>query len=105
MPAVRADDNTFDYIPVAEEPPWPDEPAIGGRPRPARSGTKPLVALDWAAIMAEPDEPVPTLIPGIPKVGLAVLAGSPKVGKSLFLTQTATPARLSESARSSWSPA
>jgi hypothetical protein len=39
--------------------------------------------------MAEPDAPAPTIIPGIPEVGLTVLAGSPKVGKSLYLTQTA----------------
>lgn len=74
------------YEPIDEEPPFAGERVIGPRAGPA---SKSLSTLDWAEIMAEPDAPVPTLIPGIPEVGLTVLAGSPKVGKSLFLTQTA----------------
>jgi hypothetical protein len=48
-----------------------------------------FVPLSWAELLAQPNEPAPTIAPGIPKVGLAVLAGPPKVGKSLYLTQTA----------------
>jgi hypothetical protein len=76
------------YIPIGDEPPWPGEPVIGARSHSATTSAK-MTAMSWTDIMAEPDAPVPTLIPGIPKVGLTVLAGSPKVGKSLFLTQTA----------------
>jgi hypothetical protein len=48
-----------------------------------------LAVLSWADILAEPPEPPPTIAPGIPKVGLAVLAGPPKVGKTLQASQTA----------------
>lgn len=85
------------YEPTDEAPPWPDDPAIGGHPdrpsigfpRPVTGAPKTLATLDWSEIMAEPDEPAPTIATGIPKIGLTVLAGSPKVGKSLYLTQTA----------------
>jgi len=39
--------------------------------------------------MAEPDEPPPTIRPGLPEVGVTVIAGPPKVGKSLWASQTA----------------
>jgi hypothetical protein len=79
----------LEYEPVDEgEPPFPGESIIGARPK-AITLIKTNKPMSWAEIMAEPDEPVPTIAPGIPKVGLTVLAGSPKVGKSLYLTETA----------------
>lgn len=48
-----------------------------------------LVVMSWTDIMAEPDEPPPMLARGVPKVGLTVLAGPPKVGKTLYASQTA----------------
>lgn len=52
-----------------------------------------LVALSWTEIMAEPPEPPPMLANGIPKVGLTVLAGPPKVGKTLYASQNALGCR------------
>jgi len=60
--------------------------------RPTRGLSKRLEPMAWAEITAQPDNPPPTLAPGIPQVGLTVLAGPPKVGKSLWLTQTAIAA-------------
>jgi hypothetical protein len=45
--------------------------------------------LIWSDLLNEPDAPPPMLATGIPKVGCTVLAGAPKVGKSLWATQTA----------------
>ena len=81
------------YVPN-DEPPWPDEPVIGPRadaPKPVAPDG--LRSLSWAEIMAEPAEPPPMLATGIPKVGLTVLAGPPKVGKSLYVSQTALELR------------
>jgi hypothetical protein len=85
---VPGDAHEPEYVPIDGEPPWPGEPVIGARSHSVHASAG-LSALSWTDIMAEPDAPVPTLIPGIPEVGLTVLAGSPKVGKSLYLTQTA----------------
>lgn len=49
--------------------------------------------ISWAALMAEPPEPPPTIRPGIPEVGVAIFAGVPKVGKSLWASQTALESR------------
>lgn len=74
------------------EPPWPEAAEVGvrvaGLPvRIARSG---LEVLNWAAILAEPDAPPPMLdATPIPKVGVTVFAGPPKVGKSLMSSQIA----------------
>lgn len=75
-----------------EEPDWlrPAQPSEQvsngvGNFRPHATG---LTALSWQQIMAEPAEPPPMLATGIPKVGLTVLAGPPKVGKSLYASQT-----------------
>lgn len=83
-----------DMIPPTEPPGLMDEPvrmarpsAVGRSPRP--SG---LAVLTWADLLDEPDEPPPTLARGIPKVGLTVLAGPPKVGKTLYASQTALTA-------------
>src|SRR6478735_2720283 len=45
--------------------------------------------LDWSALMAIPPEPPPELRRGVPEIGVTVLAGSPKVGKTLWASQTA----------------
>ena len=79
------------YLPV-DNLPWPDERAIGARAEmPRRRGSRPV--LSWADLMAEPPEPPPVLADGIPKVGLTVLAGPPKVGKTLWASQTALACR------------
>lgn len=69
--------------------PWADEPAIGARPRPAQARPTGLVALSWDEVLAEPPTPPPMLRRSVPEVGLTVLAGSPKVGKTLWASQTA----------------
>ena len=48
-----------------------------------------LNPMSWADLMATPATPPPVLRPGVPKVGLTVLAGAPKVGKTLRLSQIA----------------
>lgn len=81
---------------AADEAPWPDEPVIGPRAdAPTVQNRTPdgLRSLSWAEIMAEPAEPPPMLAAGIPMVGLTVLAGPPKVGKSLYASQTALELR------------
>jgi AAA domain len=67
------------------EPPWEDGEAIG------RRSESSLKVLDWHALLAEPPEPPPMLDEAIPisKVGLTVLAGPPKVGKTLWASQAA----------------
>lgn len=45
--------------------------------------------LTWAELMDSPPEPPPQLCPGVPEVGVTVLAGSPKVGKTLWASQQA----------------
>ena len=72
--------------------PWPlDEPSdeidlLGSAPRGVTAG---LRALSWDELMAEPPDPPPMIAPGIPEVGVTVIAGSPKVGKTLYASQTA----------------
>lgn len=46
-----------------------------------------LTVLRWADILAGPAEPPPQIALGIPKVGLTVLAGPPKIGKTLYSSQ------------------
>ena len=48
-----------------------------------------LSTLDWAAIIAQPPDPPAVIRPGVPEVGVTVLAGSPKVGKTLWASQLA----------------
>lgn len=48
--------------------------------------TEPSV-LSWAELMANPPAPPPVLRPGMPEEGVTVLAGSPKVGKTLLACQ------------------
>lgn len=69
------------------EPDWMRDPVPLADRRPVVSQA--LVALDWHALMAEPPTPAPTIRPGLPEEGVTVLAGSPKVGKTLFASQTA----------------
>lgn len=80
------------YVPV--EPPdlFPDdEPTpIGARiDGPARTTHAGLSILPWRELMANPPAPPPVLRPGLPEVGVTVLAGSPKVGKTLLACQWA----------------
>lgn len=97
------DRTTATYVPpvlldVEQYPDPRDDPAFepappGWRPShnvpPAgRSDTRPAI-LTWADLLAQPPEPPPQLRPGIPLVGVTVLAGAPKVGKSLWSSQTA----------------
>jgi hypothetical protein len=70
---------------------WLDEPSddidlLGSAPRVIPVG---LRALSWDELMAEPAEPPPMIAQGIPEVGVTVIAGSPKVGKTLYASQTA----------------
>jgi hypothetical protein len=48
-----------------------------------------LEVLSWADIIAEPDAPPATIRAGVPQVGVTVVAGSPKVGKTLWTMQIA----------------
>jgi hypothetical protein len=76
------------YEPV--EPAWPDEPAIGGRQRTALelNGGKVLRTMGLEELeKAEPNPP--PMLGIIPKVGLTVIAGPPKIGKSLLASQMA----------------
>ncbi len=43
--------------------------------------------------MAQPAEPPPTIRPGVPEVGVAILAGAPKAGKTLWVSQMAIESR------------
>ena len=62
------------------------------RPRPLPRPT--IAALTWDDLLAEPPEPPPVLEgTPIPKVGVTVLAGPPKVGKSLWSSQHALARR------------
>lgn len=74
------------YVPVDDLEPWSDEPAIGGRPRPIPVDS---LAISWDQLMAEPEDPPPTIRPGVPEIGVTVVAGSPKVGKTLWAGQVA----------------
>lgn len=47
----------------------------------------------WTDLLAAPPTPPPVLRPGIPEVGVTVLAGSPKVGKTLWSSQAALELR------------
>jgi hypothetical protein len=77
------------YEPV-EDAPWSDEPAIGGRPREVvAEARQALRAMSWDNLMSQPPTPPPMLRPGVPEVGLTVLAGAPKVGKTLYACQQA----------------
>ena len=79
MAVYRLDDGT-----VPTEPAWMQLP----RPRATAPG---LSVMSWQQIMAEPSAPPPMLqgSTGIPKVGLTVLAGPPKIGKTLKASQSA----------------
>jgi AAA domain len=45
--------------------------------------------LSWRDLQAQSPDPPPQLCPGIPLVGVTVLAGAPKVGKTLLASQRA----------------
>ena len=70
-----------------------DEPIPMG-PRAQPGPTRPaLVVIPWHDLMANPPARPPTLRPGVPAVGVTVLAGSPKVGKTLWAFQAALELR------------
>jgi len=48
-----------------------------------------LAALSWADLMAAPSAPAPMLRPGVPTVGVTVIASFPKAGKTLWAGQVA----------------
>lgn len=52
-----------------------------------------LKVLTWAEIIAQPADPPPTVRPGVPEVGVTVVAGAPKVGKTLWVSQVALESR------------
>lgn len=71
------------YVPVQDEPPWTAEPVIGARPQRLEIKTHSM-----AELVAMHIEPPPMLVEGtVPEVGLTVLAGPPKVGKTLLASQ------------------
>lgn len=72
-----------------EEPAWMRESQSAPTPQRVRRPAPVLPVLDWEALSAEPLTPPPTIRPGLPEVGVTVLAGSPKVGKTLWASQTA----------------
>ena len=61
----------------------------------AKEAREAFPTLSWDEIVAEPQEPPPVIRPGVPEVGVTVVAGAPKVGKTLWVMQMAL-----ESARS-----
>lgn len=76
------------------EPAWIDEASSVAATRSiARVPSARLPSLSWDQVLAEPPEPPPMLATGIPKVGLTVLAGPPKVGKTLYSSQHALACR------------
>lgn len=79
---------------VPAEPPWMADalPVVSARAREI-GRSEALPSMSWDAIMAQPPDPPPMLASGIPKVGLTVLAGPPKVGKTLYASQTALACR------------
>lgn len=54
-----------------------------------------LTATTWADLMAEPATQPPVIRPGVPEVGVTVLAGSPKGGKTLWAGQVAIESKRS----------
>jgi len=74
--------------PVPVEPDWlagrEGRPKTIAAPDSLSSG---LTILRWPDILAGPAEPPPQIALGIPKVGLTVLAGPPKIGKTLYASQ------------------
>lgn len=78
------------------EPPdlFPSDEPIQSGPRPsARPARSAVVAIPWSELMANPPAVPPQLRPGVPEVGVTVLAGSPKVGKTLWAFQAALELR------------
>ncbi len=85
VPMARSEP-VYEPLDAADDPPWKREPAIGGRPA-HRPGLKTHTMADLVTMSVEPP---PMLIEGtIPEVGLTVLAGPPKVGKTLWASQVA----------------
>lgn len=61
-------------------------PPVTAQPRPRTAGA--LQPLSWTDVLSHRDEPVRQLVDGIiPEAALTVLAGPPKIGKSLLLDQ------------------
>lgn len=88
--ALAANPSQVLYEPI-DEAPWPDEPAIGARVREPVAVPGGLPVLTWTDLLATPPEPPPMLLEDVPvpKVGVTVIAGPPKIGKSLYAGQIA----------------
>lgn len=63
------------------------------QPIPIERGRRGMNVMDWAGLVADRGEPPPTIRPGVPEVGVTVVAGSPKVGKTLLVSQWALESR------------
>lgn len=75
-----------------DEPPWPDEPAIGGRPNAKQTTNDAVVKpISLAVFLAEPEPDGHDLVTGLglPPVGVAILAGPPKSLKTMLAGQLA----------------
>ncbi len=86
---VRADDEPPPPEPPGDEPPPLDDAGFAVRLTAQRQQAQGhafgLVTVGLAALLAEPDAPPPMLLAGlIPRVGVTVLAGPPKAGKTIF---------------------
>lgn len=76
---------------VPAEPEWMRD-RVPSKPRPLPRSS--MDVLTWDDLLAQPPEPPPVLEgTPIPKVGVTVLAGPPKVGKSLWSSQHALARR------------
>lgn len=82
-----------ELLDIIKFPDLRDDPAFEPTPRGHRLSGAPVGLMTWADLMAKPPEPPPQLRPGVPLVGVCVLAGSPKVGKTLWSSQAALEAR------------
>lgn len=72
-----------------DEPPWPDELTTKPKPKPVPTAKR-LATRTFADLIAGDPAPPPMLVAGLlPLEGSVVLAGPPKVGKSLLLSQVA----------------
>lgn len=80
----------LDWVRDSPRAPKPNGPAVVRLPV---APQRPAI-LSWSDLMAEPPDPPPQLRPGVPKVGLTVLAGPPKIGKTLAASQWALETRL-----------
>lgn len=89
------------YPPELEIPPYPYNPtpeedaareafrALEMRIRAQDKAFAGLEAMTWADILALPPDPPAVIRPGVPEIGVTVVAGAPKAGKTLWVSQVA----------------